>query len=160
MRILKEVRNSPFIKYTKRLYIGKIRYGIPCFYPRYYCPTFIKMGKIENKPKFISYKNWNLNKSYWFGIGIPVIFRWITLGWKDKFGTPRCEWQPFFTIYFFKFQLCLFFISPDKTEAFEKYWEMFLWWRYYSNKDIKKAEETWSWIDKNWKSTWNKTYIK
>ena len=39
---------------------------------------------------------------------------------------------------------------------------MFLWYKYYSNSNLKKAEDSWGWIDSNTKkSTWNKEfYIK
>jgi hypothetical protein len=165
MKILKEIRNSPFIKYAKRFYLGRLRYGAPYFYPRNYCSTIFTGGKIENKPQFIRIKHLSFkifNKSYWVGIGTPIIVRYISLGWKDKYGTPRCEWQPFLTIYFFNFQFVCFFISPNKEELFDDvYWEMFLWWKCYSNRDIKKAEETWQWSNFNTGiSTWNKEYLK
>ena len=65
---------------------------------------YLQEEKIENKPRFIRIKHLSFkifNKSYWVGIGTPIIVRYISLGWKDKYGTPRCEWQPFLTIYFF-----------------------------------------------------------
>jgi hypothetical protein len=38
---------------------------------------------------------------------------------------------------------------------------MFLWWKYYSNEDLEKAESTWGWVDsKTNQSTWDKSVIK
>ena len=42
----------------------------------------------------------------------------------------------------------------------DQYWEQVLWYLKYSGKDLKKAEETWGWIDYDTKeSTWNKNYL-
>jgi hypothetical protein len=36
---------------------------------------------------------------------------------------------------------------------------MFLWYKYYSNGNLKEAEDTWRWINsKTKKSTWNKEF--
>ncbi|MCK9416613.1 hypothetical protein M0Q97_08160 [Candidatus Dojkabacteria bacterium] len=72
--------------------------------------------------------------------------------------SPRYEWQPSFQIYFFKWQFCIFWDSPDGDN--DNYYEMILWYLEYSKKDIKKAEETWDWVDSDTKkSTWNNDYL-
>ena len=74
--------------------------------------------------------------------------------WKDKFETPRIEFIPYFSIRFFKWEFTVLYGT-------DSYWEQVLWYLKYCNKDIKKAEETWGWIDCTTnKSSWNKDYLK
>ena len=40
----------------------------------------------------------------------------------------------------------------------EQYYEQILWYLYYSDKDIIKAEKTWGWETAG-KSTWNNDYL-
>lgn len=98
--------------------------------------------------------------SYYIELGSPFAVNNNDLGWKDKYDTPRFEWAPAFQLFFFKWQFCVWLNSPceDRTVL---YWEMLLWYLYYADEDIAKAEETWNWIDHNTKnSTWNKNFLK
>jgi hypothetical protein len=82
----------------------------------------------------------------------------VELGWKDKYFTPRLEWVPSFHIKFLGLQFCVWWVSPDKED--DLYYEMIIWYLYYSDRDIKKAKETWDWIDSTTKkSTWNDDYL-
>lgn len=36
---------------------------------------------------------------------------------------------------------------------------MYLWWKYYSDEDIVKAEKTWPWSSEG-KSTWDRSMLK
>ena len=88
----------------------------------------------------------------------------VGLGWKDKYGTPRYEWSPQFHIFFFRWQFCIWWNAPKlKGEKFpdnDLYYEMVLWYLYYSNKDIDKARSSWEWIDSKTKeSSWNDKYL-
>ena len=52
-----------------------------------------------------------------------------------------------------------FRISYEDNDG--KYWEMYLWWKYYSDEDIIKAEKTWPWCNiETKKSTWDKNMLK
>lgn len=187
MKILKEVRNSPFKPLIKKYYLGKINFGSPYFNPMGFCGSIIKIrrlkltpidvlevknkrfpylsevNKFSNLPMVRRSKNWTikvLNNFYYIEIGKPIKFHTNDLGWKDKFDSPRFEWSPAFYIYFFKWQFCIWWKSPNLNDE-DNYWEMFLWWRHYSDKDIVKAEETWGWEYYETKeSTWNKENLK
>lgn len=81
-------------------------------------------------------------------------FRWLPLiqkkklRWKDKFGTPRCEWAPSIHIEWLWFAL-------RGIRGDDDYWEQWLWIHYWHNEDVEKAKETWSWVDMETKeSTW------
>lgn len=149
--VKKEIRGV-FKQPKKRYYFGKTHYGSPYFHPWNYNSSIIKIYK--NPPKYISNKHFKLF-GYTIEFGSPVWFRNVELGWKDKFNSPRYEWGPSFVLYFFGLQFCIFWESPgDKTN--DEYWEQILWWLYYSDKDVKKAKETWGWVDmKTKQSTWN-----
>ena len=84
--------------------------------------------------------------------------------WKDKYGTPRHEENPFISIgifnkYFFNWTWEL----PPHIKSHwidnDDYWEQALWYLYYCNKDIKKAKETWPWSGENNESTWNDKFL-
>jgi hypothetical protein len=97
-----------------------------------------------------SYKRkpgWRVRKSNswpWM-IGVSV----VKLGWKDKFNSPRHEWNPKVTFHF-----------GWKVIIFEQgngdYWEKWLWIWKYNQGNEKKAKRTWEWRDENGKSTWFK----
>lgn len=111
-----------------------------------------------------------LGNYYWLQIGWPIMIGTVGLGWKDKFGTPRHEWDPQFYIYFFKWQLVVWWSSLDSSE---RYWEQMLWYLYYQKEynkesrqvDINKARENWPWatwtdLTNGKKSTWRDDYLK
>jgi hypothetical protein len=107
--------------------------------------------------------NWIIelfNRYYWIQIGSPIKFKKLKLGWKDKYDTPRFEWPPAFYIYFFRWQFCIFWVSPtdDRTD---KYYEQKIWLEKYCNNDYNKAKETWPWVDGKTKvSTWNDNFFE
>ena len=152
--ILKDIRGV-FVKPKKVYYLGKLSYGTPYFYPRKFNPTILSIRKV--KPKYNRNKNFDLF-GYNISIGSPI---WITkdeIGWKDKFHSPRFEWSPSFKLFIFKWQFCIFWNAPDNNE--DLYYEMALWYSYYSEKDIEVAEKTWPWRDgKTKESTWNSKYL-
>lgn len=119
-------------------------------------------------------------KKYYFGkvkYGCPYFiprsyFKVVNHGlfWKDKFKSPRMEFNPEFHIYFFGLQFRIIWVAPE-VEGVNKfsddlYWEQVLWYLYYyeeynSDKpDIKLAEKSWGWADyETKKSTWEKEYL-
>ncbi len=157
--ILKEIKGV-FVAPKKQYYLGTIQYGTPYFSPRDFNPSIITIRKTENKGKYnrcFNFDRWGYN----IKIGYPVVFKRNSLGWKDKYGSPRFEWRPAFYIFFFNWQFCIFWNSPDGFDDNDLYWEMILWWREYSDKDLLRAEKTWGWQDSKTKtSTWNRNYIK
>jgi hypothetical protein len=186
MKILKEIKNSPFKPLKRKLYVGKIVHGTPYFHPRNFIPTIIRLRRLhlstqEELDKLSNpwqkeakkYKNmpmvrrsWDkvftiFGYHFWFALGWPVSYREVDLGWKDKWSTPRYEWGPMKAFYFFKWQICLFYKTPESDRAVDTYWEMFLWWKYYSSENLDKAESTWGWVDsRTSESTWDKSLLK
>ena len=149
--LLKEIKGA-FKPPKKSYYIGKIIYGTPYFFPWDFNKNVLTIRK--EKPKYLRCSYFRLF-GYYISYGWPIKIGKVRLGWKDKWNSPRFEWSPMFYIFFFKWQFCIHWISPNEDE--DKYWEMILWYLYYSDKDIKKAEETWGWIDSKTKlSTWDK----
>jgi len=134
-------------------YLGKIKFGTPYFYPRNHNKTIISFR--HTPLKYSSNKSFKLFGLYWY-LGWPIVVRRNTLGWKDKFETPRFEWSPAFYLFFFKWQLCVW-KSPPFGEV-DLYWEMILWWKEYSKKDIELAKSTWPWVSKG-VSTWDDAYL-
>lgn len=171
---------------TKRYYLGKVKYYCPYFLPinvnlsivsfrklillseqevedwkkRY--PYIREVKKFKNLPMVRRSKDWVVKlfgSWYWLEIGWPVYIYWHGLGWKDKFDSPRHEWNPAFYVFFFKWQFCIHWVGPNDKDN-DSYWEQILWFLNYSNRDVKKAEQTWPWIDGDTKqSTWNKDYL-
>ena len=188
-KLLKEIKGV-FKPPIKTYYIGKLKHGSPYFYPLYFNPTILSTRKLKlkseeelqkhiekyphleqhyrsnnfkfsNLPMVRRSRDWIVkifNEYYWIEIGLPITWVTVELGWKDKFNSPRYEWSPSFQLYLFNWQFCIFWNAPDNND--DGYYEMVVWYLNYCNKDIKKAEETWGWIDYNTKeSTWNKDYL-
>jgi hypothetical protein len=51
MKILKDVKSSPFLKLERKYYFGKIKYGTPYFNPSGFNPTFISFRKLIPRSK-------------------------------------------------------------------------------------------------------------
>jgi hypothetical protein len=177
MKIINIIKNSPFKSLKKKYYLGKLVHGTPYFYPRGFSSSIIEIKKLKltnsdilknknkkfsNLPLIRRSKNWTINifnNYYYIEIGTPIIYHTNELGWKDKYDTPRFEWSPAFFILFFNWQFCIWWIAPVKNQ--DLYWEMFLWWKYYSNENIIKAKEDWSWCNYEDKiSTWDDNNLK
>lgn len=110
---------SPFKTIIPTFYIGKIRYGVPYFYPRKW---------IKNKDK----------KGYLIAVPKKIGFDFVDLGWKTKWedNDYRHEWNPIWSFVFFKWQIAVIFIPKVDNS---NYWEC---WLYYSrNTDKTKSAE-------------------
>jgi hypothetical protein len=154
MKLFKEIKGV-FLPPKKTYYLGKTVYGIPYFYPWNFNSTILTIRK--EKPKFLRCKHFKLF-GYKVSYGSPIYIYWHGLGWKDKYNSPRFEWSPAFYMFFFKCQFVIHWVSPNKNN--DTYYEMILWYLKYSDKDIKKAEETWGWQDcKTKESTWDNSLI-
>lgn len=154
MKLFKEIKGV-FKQPTKRFYLGRTMFGAPIFYPWNFNSQILTFRK--ERPKFLRCKYFSF-LGYQVSYGWPIYIYWHGLGYKDKYDSPRFEWSPAFYIFFFKWQFCIFWNAPDGDN--DKYYEMILWWKHYCDKDIKKAEESWGWVDgQTHKSTWNPDYV-
>ena len=152
---LKKEIKGVFVLPKKKYYFGRARLGAPYMFPRNYCSSIIEIRK--EKPRFNRLNNFQLGK-YFIFYGYPIKISKVQLGWKDKYNSPRFEWQPQFHIFMFGLQFIIFWNAPDNNNV--KYYEMILHYLYYSDKDIKKAKETWNWQDfESKQSTWDKKYL-
>jgi hypothetical protein len=174
MKIYKEIKQSPFKPLKRKIYLGKIKYYTPYFYPTNFSDTIIKIRKLEllpqegiekkfkNLPMVRRSKDWILkvfNTWFWVQIGYPISIRKMELGWKSKYDTPRFEYAPLFMIFFLKWQFVISYNVPSGKTSI--YWEMYLWWKYYSDEDIEKAKNTWGWTDGiTKKTTWDNNCLK
>lgn len=192
LKVLKEIKGV-FVQPEKVYYFGKAYHGAPYFEPTHYIGSIIRVRKLKPRtPEEIEKKNeqytHNKNKPdhlysnypmvrraknkifkifgnvYYITWGKPWVMKFVELGWKDKYQTPRFEWCPQFHIYFFGLQFCIHWMAPllegEKYINNDRYYEMVLWYLEYADKDIKKAEETWGWVDVETKeSSWNKNYL-
>ena len=144
------VFKTPNIKF----YFGKVIHGTPYFYPWNYMGSIVRVVR-GDKPKYGRCKSWVFKlfgEKYTIQIGYPIKLAILKLGWKEKYGSPRFEWSPSIQLYFFGLELSVFLVSP--TSDTDNYWEMFLWYLYFCDSDLSKAEETWGWVESEL-STWD-----
>ena len=174
-----------FVPPVKKYYLGKIVYGTPYFWPTGFnkniisvrrlipktqqelakelldYPYYRNREKFKNIPMVRRAKDWIVpifGNHYWIQIGWPWSIKRNELGWKDKYNSPRFEWAPAFYIFFFHWQFVMRWHAPDGDN--DRYWEMALWWKNYSDKNLHKARMTWPWRDSHTKrSTWNNKYL-
>lgn len=137
---------SPFKRPKIRLYLGKIAYGTPYFYPR----KWVKFTRNDAIKKAVedtqnrSLVKYGLNPldliDSYMGYSKPVPkkigFDFVSLGWKTKWTDIdyRFEWGPMWSFVFFKWQFCVFFVVPVK----DHYWTS---WLYYTNNTHGTSEE-------------------
>lgn len=109
---------SPFKTPIPKLYIGKIVYGTPYFYPRRWVKSE-KEGHLKAVPKKIG-------------------FDFVGLGWKTKWDETdyRFEWGPVWSFVFFKWQIAITFKVPDLGQ----YWEGWLFYERNTDKTKTKKE--------------------
>lgn len=185
-KLLNDIKGV-FVPPKKVYYLGKLRHGTPYFYPYSFHETIVSVRKLKlkssedieeynkkyphlkgnvqsiysNLPRVRRRKELFIklfNNTYFITYGFPIVFHNTTLGWKDKWGSPRYEWSPAFHMFFFKWQFCIFWNSPDGDS--DKYYEQILWYMNYADKDIKKAKDTWPWVKyETKKSSWKDEYL-
>lgn len=117
-----------------------------------------KARKYFKKPKCHLHKG----KLTWF-FGFPcdkkylnsiLDIRFSSLGWKDKYNSPRHEWDPYISIVFFrKYQLLWIFNWINKKDKFSDTrsmatWESILDYIYY-NESIEHCKKTHIWNNIN-----------
>lgn len=90
--------------------------------------------------------------------------------WKDKFGTPRHEEDPFISICLFsRFYFNWIWKLPSKLKLNKvdelDYWEQFIWYKLYYKEyncdkpNLKMAKKHWPWKDMENNSTWIDNFL-
>lgn len=118
---------SPFKPFKLKLYIGRIKVGVPYFYPRKWVKAttqlahkatmdHIKRERSYNKlnPKYARkikpYEEIYAEKmKYQYAIPKKIGFDFVGLGWKTKWEDTdyRWEWSPVLSFVFFGYQIAL-----------------------------------------------------
>lgn len=125
--------NTPFLRPKLKFYIGKIAIGTPYFYPR-------KTIKDPDKPGYLKF----VPKKIGFDI--------VHLGWKTKFGQFRFEWSPIISFVFFKWQIAITILAPEK----DHYWECWLYYQHKTDKTKSKLERAHQ-CQKEYEQIWTST---
>jgi hypothetical protein len=151
-----KVLNSPFKPFKVKFYAGKIRIGVPYFYPRKWVKGTPKLITIAVSRKIQEEKRWNeLNpkdarkiksfeelyneyKNYSFPVPLKVGFSYCGLGWKTKWTSTdfRYEWGPVLSFVFFGYQIALMVGHKHSSH----YWESWLYYEYATDKTKSKRE--------------------
>jgi hypothetical protein len=105
---------------------------------------------------------WVSNPAY-----IQIMFK--DVGWKDKYNTPRLEYNPYIWIHIYKWNFVWYWSLPlHQNYRDDEYWEQALWYLYYNKTisqglndypDIKLAKESWPWEDIEGNSTWTDEFL-
>lgn len=111
---------SPLRPFRLRLYFGKIRIGVPIFYPR-------RWVRNKDRPGYLSpvrIKLWG--------------FSYCGLGYKTKWSDTdyRMEWSPKYSLVVLYRQICLIVDAPHASE----YWEIWLYYRNNTDRSKSKLE--------------------
>jgi hypothetical protein len=164
-----KVLNSPFKPFRVRFYAGKIRIGVPYFYPRKWVkgtPKLINeaiLKHVEREERFNksnpnsarkikSFEElYNEYKNYRFPVPLKVGFSYCGLGYKTKWTNTdfRYEWGPVLSFVFFGYQIALMVGHKHSSH----YWEAWLYYEYATDKTKSKRER----IDKC-KKEFNQTW--
>jgi hypothetical protein len=116
---------------------------------------YFKIGKIPTR--------WCSNPSY-----ITIVSKDVE--WKDKWDSPRYENYPFIWIHIFNINLLWYWELPlHLNKDIDQYWEQALWYLYYyttlsygrlDKPDIRRAKESWPWVEyKTNISTWKDQFL-
>ena len=153
-----KVLNSPFKPFKLKWYCGKVSIGTPYFFPRVWIKatperaTKAALERIEELKGYnernAQYRNPREIKSfeeyykeyirYEFPVRKKLGFDFVGLGWKTKWEDDdyRFEWSPLWSFVFFKWQIAITFVAPDR----EHYWPSWLYYYYNTDKTKSKAE--------------------
>ena len=149
--------NSPFKPFKLKWYCGKIAIGTPYFFPRKWVKATPKRARKAALDRIAEIKFYNVINAkngitreikpfedyykeyikYNFAVPKKIGFDFVGLGWKTKWSDTdyRFEWSPLISFVFFKWQIALMFIAPEK----DHYWESWLY--YENNTDKSKSKE-------------------
>lgn len=135
---------SPFKRFKLKWYAGKIKHGVPYFYPRKWVPLTQedierKAREYVNDPKKVkkTFEEWcDYFKGHKKSVDKKIGFDFLSLGWKTKFDQYRFEWAPMASFVFFKWQICVWAVAPHQ----DHYWECWLYYEYRTDKKLSKKE--------------------
>ena len=130
---------SPFKRPKIKFYIGRIKYGVPYFYPRKWIKykgkaledEATRLWEINSQKNTIEYYKKQLTGML-HAVPNNIGFDFIPLGWKTKWDEVRFEYNPIWSFVIFGLQICIIF-EPDNPD---QYWESFL--NYELNTDHNK----------------------
>jgi hypothetical protein len=137
---------SPFKPFKVKFYAGKIRVGVPYYYPRKWV-KYTDKDAIKSATEHKANKNkllvsdeqlFKMYKNYSKPVPLKVGFSYCSLGWKTKWSDTdfRHEWNPVLSFVFFGYQIALTFYSPYSCH----YWEPWLYYEYATDKTKSKLE--------------------
>jgi hypothetical protein len=145
--------NSPFRRIKPRWYIGRVAVGTPFFFPRKWVKATSERAHQATLDYIKNTEDFNkLNPGYArkikpyveifadkmkcsYPVPKNIGFDFVQLGWKSKWTNTdyRFEWSPIWSFVFFKWQVAITFIAPER----DHYWEC---WLYYTrNTDKTKS---------------------
>ena len=151
-----KVLNSPFKPFHVRFYAGKIKIGVPYFYPRKWVKATPELRRKAALDKIKSEERYNKSnpnyarkiksfdelyeeyKNYTFPIPLKVGFSYCGLGYKTKWTSTdfRYEWGPVLSFVFFGYQIALMVGQKNVSH----YWESWLYYEYATDKTKSKRE--------------------
>lgn len=124
-----------------------------------------KIKKVFKYPKLKFYLRWkDRHPLELYPNPKPITIYSRGIFWKDKYNTPRYEDMPTIWIHLFGLDLIWCWRAPVPNNELDDYWEQVLWFIYYSDCNIKKAEQTWPWrtinsFEDEGISSWNNFYL-
>lgn len=148
-----KVYNSPFRKPRLKLYMGKVAIGTPYFLPRKWVKATPERATkaalqeiddvIKHNERSSAYKRtvksfddlFKEKMRYSYPEPKKIGFDFVSLGWKTKWSDTdyRFEWSPVWSFVFFKWQIVITFVVPER----DHYWEC--WLCYTRNTDKNKS---------------------
>lgn len=151
----RNVLRSPFVLPRLSIYIGKKIKGVPYFLPRkqvYVTFDEARQKAMEVTQKIATARGLGTQESKLLYNSLIGQYRRTTkyvdlkvgtnscsLGWKDKWGSPRFEWAPMWSFVFFNFQIHLTIKPPTNDPLlWDCYWEAFIYYFLYAKGDTVK----------------------
>lgn len=136
---------SPFKPIKPKFHFGKVKIGVPIFYPRMWkkhTPKTASKKALEEPNNYM--KDWSFRKKYDHYIkcqhAIPkkVGFDFVSLRWKTKWSNTdiRHETDPVWSFVFFGWQLAIVWSAPFHSH----YWEAWLTYHYFTDKKFSVQE--------------------
>lgn len=100
--------------------------------------------------------NAGLNPKRW------IVVKHSSLKWRDNFGVPRLVSSPITIIKLFALEMSFNKTLPVELYKYSlcQYYEQYIWWKEYSGKNIKDAENAWAWLNFEGESTWVSDFIR
>lgn len=158
------VYNSPFKPPIPRLHIGRVKVGVPYFYPRKSvnhttksAREFLKDESVYNPYRLIDSmteeeKIKAVKERYYRFVPKKIGFDFVPLGWKTKWGDTdyRFEYPPVWSFVLFGLQIAVVFNAPYEYH----FWEC---WLYYSRNTSGRKKDRVKQAKEEYPCTWKST---